>query len=297
MAGAYNDAGERYKDYADGSAKRLFAFDSLHSFSDQQTWAAIEERLHCLRLSGCRTLRVLDLGCGPGTWMRRVITRAHLMGFTEIISRGIDLSDFQIQDARKSCRTLAARGDIHLTFEVGDIRQAFPEEDKSIDLCLCLYGVLNHVRTVELRPLLREIARVTSGWFVATARAIGSTPTIYVESVSEARNFRQDNQADCLEVEFRNGKSASFNSHLFNHIEMEGLVRSYLKLEQLRGLDIFHSRFAGDPRWNSGDCAAPAFIKELNSLEERYSRRPQFMDHATHLLIVATSLQPQCVSV
>lgn len=291
VAETYNGAGERYKNYADGDLSRLYAFESPHSFSDQQTWAAIEERLHYLRLSGARTLRLLDLGCGPGTWLRRTVARAHQMGFTDITARGIDLSDWQIQSARNLSRTLSARGDIHLSLEVGDIRQSFSEEAKSVDLCLCLYGVLNHVAVAELRPLFREIVRVTKGWFIATVRTIGSMPTVYVEQVSAARQFQQDNLVDRLEVEFHDGRSATFNSHLFNHVEINCLVRSYLKLEDLRGLDLFHGRFAADPRWNPRADTSAAFAKELKLLEDRYGHDPEFMDHATHLLVVAHCLQ------
>jgi SAM-dependent methyltransferase len=292
VAEAYNEAGERYQKYADGELNRLYAFEGQHSFSDQQTWAAIEERLHHLRLSGARSLRILDLGCGPGTWMRRTVARAHQMGFTDIIARGIDLSDRQIQRAREMSQTLSARADIHLTLEVGDIRQNFREETKSVDLCLCLYGVLNHVAVAELRPLFREIARVTKGWFIATVRTIGSAPTVYVESVSAARRFQQNHLIDQLDVEFQDGRTTTFNSHLFNHVEVECLVRSYLKLEDLRGLDLFHGRFAGDPRWNPSVDPSTAFEKELAALENRYSHDPDFIDHATHMLIVARALRP-----
>ena len=287
VAGAYDAAGERYRLYADGELNNLYAFDGLHAASDRKTWNAIEDRLHRLRVSGARRITILDLGCGPGTWMRRVIARAHQMGFTDIAARGIDLSAEQIRKAEALSRGFAGREDIHLRFEVGDIRDRLPEQDDSVDLCLCLYGVLNHVATGELRNLIREVARVTRGWFIAAVRTVGSTPTVYVDSVCAARGFRQNNLADRLDVEFQDGRSASFNSHLFSQAEVRSLIKPHLVLEDLLGLDLFHGRFAADPRWNPLIGETPAFARQLEALEERYGRDPEFMDHATHLLMIA----------
>ena len=289
IAKAYDEAGERYLNYADGSLARLYGFDSQYSFGDQQTWAAIEDHLHRLRLSGQRTLRVLDLGCGPGTWLRRTIDRAHQMGFTEIVARGVDLSHSQIKRAKALSHALSTRAGISLVFEAGDIRGMLPEPDNSVDLCLCLYGVLNHVPVAELDAVMGEIARVTSGQFTATVRTVGSTPTIYVESVSAARSFNQNNRFNRLEVEFQNGRRASFNSHLFSRKEIRALIVPHMKIDDLRGLDLFHGRFSTDPRWNPETTQSTnGFMRELAALETRYSHDPEFMDHATHLLIVAS---------
>lgn len=287
VAGAYDQAGFRYQLYADGDLKKLYAFEGPHAIADRHTWSAIEERLHRLRVSGVRSLRILDLGCGPGTWLRRTIARAHQMGFTDIAARGVDLSDWQIQRARQSSRVLTGRTDIRLTFEVGDIRTKFPEDDRSVDLCLCLYGVLNHVAVPELKPTIREVARVTRGWFIATVRTVGSAPTVYVDTLAAAKTFKQNNIVDQLEVEFQDGRRASFNSHLFSHVEARSLLRPHLNLEELKGLDLFHGRFARDPRWNPLTGESATFARELNELEDRYGCDPEFMDHATHLLIVA----------
>ena len=51
-----------------------------------------------------------------------------------------------------------------------------PEADRSVDICLCLYGVLNHLPPDDLPAVFGEVARITKGKFIATARAIGSTP-------------------------------------------------------------------------------------------------------------------------
>jgi cyclopropane fatty-acyl-phospholipid synthase-like methyltransferase len=75
IATAYNQAGERYEAYADGEAQELDAFEGRHAYGDQRVWTIVDQKLRGLRLAGA-SLRVLDLGCGPGTWLYRVVARA-----------------------------------------------------------------------------------------------------------------------------------------------------------------------------------------------------------------------------
>jgi hypothetical protein len=56
----------------------------------------------------------------------------------------------------------------------------------------------------------------------------------------------------------------------------------------LSGLDLFHNRFATDPDWNPAEATPDAnFIHALRVLEHRFRRNPTFLDHATHLLLIA----------
>jgi hypothetical protein len=43
---------------------------------------------------------VLDLGCGPGAWLRRIVERAGNMGCTRITGRGVDVAEAQVRRAR-----------------------------------------------------------------------------------------------------------------------------------------------------------------------------------------------------
>jgi len=290
IAAAYNQAGDDYVSYADGDTAGLFAFNGQYAHGDQQTWLAIERALQALRERGGHSLRVLDLGCGPGTWLRRVVARAQDLGFTTIEVRGIDIADGQIERACASILRFQNHPNVHVEFEVGDILESLEEQDGSVDLCLCLYGVLNHVPPSEITTLLDEIARVTRGYFVTTVRSIGSTPTIYIEAMEAARAFRQDNRFDKLDVELGNGRRVSFNSHLFSAAELSGLAAERFHVDDLRGLDLFHGRFAVDPRWNPPNATATQVLShELDRLEQLYCREPEFIDHATHLLLVAQS--------
>lgn len=284
----YDRAGERYLTYADGNAEKLYDFHSEYSYGDAELWKLIENKLKSILLSGSRELSVVDLGCGPGTWLRRIVNRAVIMGFTEITARGVDLAETQVKRARLLSRTLMNHEGVSLQYEAGDIRAKMPEADRSVDICLCLYGVLNHLEPEDLPAVFREIGRVTRGSLIATLRAIGSRPTIYVDNMKAARAYHQDNIRGLLGVEFQDGSRASLPSRLFSAAQLRALATPGLEIEELSGLDFFHGRFATDPDWNPAEARLDAkFVEALRELEQRFRRDPAFVDHATHILLIA----------
>jgi SAM-dependent methyltransferase len=287
IATAYNQSGDNYLSYADGDPSRLFAFDGQYAYGDRCIWEILNLKLCELRDRGALSVRILDLGCGPGTWIRRTVTQARKLGFTSIIARGVDIADEQVRRARALSAELASLQGVNISFEVGDILKPLPEPDASVDFCLCLCGVLNHIPRAKLSAALAEFGRVTRGCFLTSVRAIGSTPTVYVEGIEQALRFRQDHQAERLDVEFPKGRLISVYSHLFSAAELESLVAPYIAIEDLRGLDLFHGRFARDPRWNPPNVEfAELFVDKLDQLEQLYCRQSEFIDHATHLLLV-----------
>ena len=120
-----------------------------------------------------------------------------------------------------------------LQFEVGDIREWMGEADRSVDICLCLYGVLNHIPANDLPAVFGKVAHFTKGEFIATVRAIGSTPTIYVDTVRAAKAYHQDNLHGRLEVEFQSGNQTSFPSHLFSAAEIRNLAEPLFEIKEL----------------------------------------------------------------
>jgi SAM-dependent methyltransferase len=284
----YDRAGERYRAYADGDVDKLYEFGGQYAYGDQEIWRIVGNTVNKLRARGRRELSVLDLGCGPGTWLRRIVDWAGRMGFTRITACGVDLAEAQVRRARFLSQNLARHPGVSVRFEVGDIREWMGEADRSVDICLCLYGVLNHLPAKDLPAVFGKVARFTKGEFIATVRAIGSTPTIYVDTVRAARAYHQDNLHGRLEVEFQSGIQTSFPSHLFSAAEIRNLAEPALEIEELSGLDLFHGRFATDPDWNPSEAAPDAdFIHALRGLENRFRRNPAFIDRATHLLLIA----------
>jgi SAM-dependent methyltransferase len=96
VANIYNQAGDDYVSYADGDPSQPFAFDGLHAYADRCVWAALETKLTELRATGASSVRFLDAGCGPGTWLRRLVLRARALGFRNITARGFDIAQARL---------------------------------------------------------------------------------------------------------------------------------------------------------------------------------------------------------
>ena len=287
VAAAYDHAGDDYLSYADGDPGQLYSFEGHYGYGDSCIWNLIDARLCELRADGATSIRILDAGCGPGTWLRRVVTRALDLGFDTIEARGFDVADAQLDLARGHSRQLAQAPGVTLRFEVGDLTRPLPEAIASVDLCLCLYGVLNHLPKARLPDVMAEFARVTRGCFIASVRSAGSTPSIFVDSIDHARSFHQDNVADRCDVELQDGRRVVLSMHLFTAAELRALVSRSFEIDDLRGLDLFHGRFSPDPRWNPPSLATDQVERELQRLEEAYARTPGFIDRAIHLLLAA----------
>jgi hypothetical protein len=73
-ARAYNQAADAYLGYADGDPKHLFSFEGHHAYADRQVWSVLDMKLRELRAAGTTSISILDAGCGPGTWLRRLVT-------------------------------------------------------------------------------------------------------------------------------------------------------------------------------------------------------------------------------
>jgi hypothetical protein len=74
----------------------------LHAYADRRVWALLEAKLADLRASGASSVSLLDAGCGPGTWLRRLVTRARALGFINITARGFDIAQAQKRWSRLS---------------------------------------------------------------------------------------------------------------------------------------------------------------------------------------------------
>jgi SAM-dependent methyltransferase len=283
---AYDAAGPDYVAYADGNVQQPFVFGSEYSFADREIWRRIEGKLIRMAADGQRVLRVFDAGCGPGTWLRRVVLCARALGFTDIVAKGIDLSAAMVALARSDAACMMGPG-THISFEQGDITEALPFAAANFDLSLCLYGVFNHLSPAMHDAAAAELARVTCDTIFVTVRTVGSLPTIYVDAIDHARSFHQDNDADWMDVELTDGRRIGFPSHLFTSDELRALFKPHVLTTAVVGLDVFHSRFAPHRHWNpSGIGAEPGLEEALDCLEQLYASDPHFIDRAAHILLV-----------
>src|ERR1035438_9491516 len=79
VADVYNQAGDDYASYADGDPSQPFFFDGMHGYADRCVWAVLEKKLTDLRATGASSVRLLDAGCGPGTWLSRLVMAIRMM--------------------------------------------------------------------------------------------------------------------------------------------------------------------------------------------------------------------------
>lgn len=287
-AQAYDTAGPAYRIYADGESDRDLGFDGPHSYADAQLWGRIDAALMHLVGDGRRALRLLDAGCGPGTWLWRVVRRARALGFRDIEAYGLDASPAMIDMAKAGASEFAEPG-VQVSFEKADLMAGLAFTDRFFDMTLCLYGVLNHLPASSHEDVAAELCRVTAGTLFLTVRTAGSLPTIYVDTLAHARHFRQDHDADWMDVDLEDGRHLGFTSHLFTNQGLRALFRPHLGELSMSGLDLFHSRFASHPGWNPPAlCHEAAFEENLDRLERRYASDPQFIDRATHILLVGS---------
>lgn len=239
-ADAYDATGTAYLDYADGTGGQPLEFSSRYAFADRTLWSRIEMSLAALHASGRRAIRILDIGCGPGTWTVRTARRAAELGFTAIECRGIDPSPGMIALARQAAAGLES-ATTGLSFEVADLHSALAsEDDHGADLVLCLYGVFNHLAAPLRASAAQALARVNGGTLIVTARSVGSLPTIYVAGIEQAAHYVQDNDADRMEVDLADGTHLAFDSHLFRASELAALFAPHCPVRELTEIGRAH---------------------------------------------------------
>jgi SAM-dependent methyltransferase len=284
-ARAYDSAGRDYLAYADGDASQPFHFTSIYSFADREIWRRLDATLVRLAASGRKSISLLDAGCGPGTWLRRLVLRARELGFERVKAFGFDISPGMIALAKAGASCIQDQA-ISMSFAVRDITEGPAFGNNEFDICLCLYGVFNHLPVKTHDEVAAELSRVTSDTLFVTVRTVGSQPTIYVDTMDHARSFHQDNVADWMEVDLDDGRHMSFTSHLFTSTDLQMLFQSHLSTTTMVGLDVFHSRFASNMHWNPVIEDQEAFENDLDELERRYASDPHFINRAAHILLV-----------
>jgi len=288
IAAIYNKAGKDYIAYADGDPARPFSFEGPHGYADRQIWHLLGRELENIRLSGKTSVRLLDAGCGPGTWLRRLVVRAIELGFTDVRARGFDIALTQVHQAQELMQGLSEMAGVQIKFEVADLRERLPEPDASVDLALCLYSVLSHIPAQDLSGIAREIARVTAGYFVATVRSVGSTPSAFAYPVENVRRLQLNVDRSECELELSDGTRNAFGFRLFSAAQLRDCFGDHFTIDEVRGLDLFHTRFALDPRWNPPDIPQDAgLLAELAKLEQTYATKAEFINRATHILLGA----------
>lgn len=281
---AYNTVATAYLERAEIKNRGLFDFQGPHEFSDRALWARLDATLVRMWTEGRRAIRILDLGCGAGNWLLRLAVRARDLGFSAIDGCGVDVAPAMI-DLARSRQRFAYDPHIGLRFEITDMIEALDEEDEeSFDIVLCLNGVLNHLPPEARCRAVEAMERVCDGEIFVTAYSVGGSPSIYLADAYDARQFRQDNEANRLEIHLQDGRHLDLPSHLFTAAELGGLFSDRVHWEELIGLDLFHARFRDNLRWNPAGIDHGDRDDELERLEHLCEAMPAMIDSASQIL-------------
>jgi len=297
IARAYDHAGEDYASYADGEDLEDSALGGgRFAHADGIVWDAIRSAIDDLHATGVPRLRVLDAGCGPGTWLNRIAAYAKRLGF-DIEAVGIDISNGQLEIARAraaSCHSGDAADRCKMTFQEHDLCDPLPWPDRHFHIVLCNYVVLNHLPRTALPRTVEDLCRVASQRVIASMRALASPPTGCITSTEQVREYRQDCCRGELKLLLKDGTEHRLTFNLYTADRLKAMFARHSAIADIRALDLFISRFAADTNWTSKIVNAlpgrTEVLRRLKELEELLCRLPGWLDHGTHILIVTEPL-------
>ena len=100
-----------------------------------------------------------------------------------------------------------------------------------------------------------------------------------------------------LALELKDGSRHRLTFNLYSAETLKAVFAPYATIVDLRAVDLFLSRFAADAHWTADvvNClpGRQEVLRSLKALEEPLCRLPSWLDHGTHLLIVAEPSRPQ----
>jgi ubiquinone/menaquinone biosynthesis C-methylase UbiE len=294
IASAYNHVGDGYRCYADGEGlDDPCEGPSRFAHADAIVWETIRKTIDQLRGAGVPTLRVLDAGCGPGTWIRRVAVYAHHQGLA-VEAVGLDISSGQLEIARKHAESLSARypdDRSKLEFVMHDLADPLPWPDGHFHMVLCNYVVLNHLPKMALPRVIEDLCRVATYRVISTVRALASPPTGCIIGTEQVREYHQDCGRGELKLALKDGTEHVLTFNFYSAETLKALFQPHAKIVDLRAIDLFLSRFAPDANWTANlvNCLTgrQEVIRKLQEIEETLCRQDGWVDHGTHVLIVA----------
>jgi hypothetical protein len=118
---------------------------------------------------------------------------------------------------------------------------------------------------------------------------------VFIDSLEKVRRLEFDHGEDRCDIEFLDGRRLALRFHLFTANELRTCLGEFFDTEDLCGLDLFHTRFSPDCRWNpSCERLSRAVEANLEKLQETYTRHDPFMDRAIHLAFVGRGRNGHC---
>lgn len=139
-------------------AKRYNSTDDLDAlnarFHQQTAWTiAFQRRVLSLLLN--RKCRILEVGCGTGSFLRSLRS---IRNSSDILWVGIDIAYDRLEYAQQRTRANLVNGD----------GLALPYPSETFDLVICHYLLLWLQRPIQVLAEMKRVARV-GGWIVSAA--------------------------------------------------------------------------------------------------------------------------------
>lgn len=253
-------------------------------------WKAIRDAIDELSRSGVRSLRVLDAGCGPGTWLRRIAAYANSVGLV-FDAVGFDISKGQLDIARRRVATCNVRGNWKINFLEHDLKRSLPWSDKHFHIVLSNYVVLNHLPRTALPGAIEELCRVSSHRVIVSVRSLASPPTGCIIGTEQVREYHQDCDRGELKILLKDGTEHRLTFNLYSAETLKALFAAHSRVVDVRAIDLFLSRFAPDANRTAqavnGLPGRSEVMRKLKKIEEPLCRLPGWVDHGTHILVIA----------
>jgi SAM-dependent methyltransferase len=291
-ARAYDQVGEAYGAYADGREADEGCSANRFAHADSIVWASIRKTIDELREPGITTLRILDAGCGPGTWIGRVAAYARRADL-DIDATGFDIAEGQLAIARWRMAGAAgsASANARVRFLTHNLADPLPWSDGEFDIVLCNYIVLNHLDRSALPGAIGELCRVASHRVIATLRAVASPVTACIVGTEHVTEYHHDCRSGELRLVLKDGSEHVLTLNLYSAERLKALFGTQATIVDLRAVDLFLSRFALDENWTAHLVRTlpgrEQVLRSLQDAEEQLCREPAWLDHGTHVLLVA----------
>jgi SAM-dependent methyltransferase len=295
VAHAYDHVGSGYGDYADGEkGNHGHETEAKYAHADAQVWASIRTAIDEVKASGRSRVRILDAGSGPGLWTMKTADYARGVGLA-VEAIGCDISKVQLAIAQAKADQVrfhsSGQPRMSIQFAVHDLRRPLPWDDGHFDLVLSNFAVLNHLRSDELPLTVAELCRVARRRVIATLRALGSPATACIAGLEDVASYHLDLDREELSLVLRDGSRHVMPFNLYSAAQIRRHFERCAKIVDLRAVNLFTTRFATDANWTEGRPgllrSRRILLADLKEMEEPLCRLPGWIDHGTHVLIVA----------
>jgi hypothetical protein len=126
-------------------------------------------------------------------------------------------------------------------------------------------------------------------------RALASPPTACIVGTEQVRELHEDCGRGRLALVLKDGTRHVLTFNLYSAETLAALFAPHAAIVDLRAIDLFVSRFAPGANWTeilvNRLAGRQQVIERLKEMEEPLCRLPGWVDHGTHVLLVARPLQ------